>query len=82
MPPGPQPVSNFAIHIKTVTPPSITPRGDMNHDGIITPADAVIALTIAASGGENCDADIDGDGKVTSLDGLMILQVAADNIVI
>ncbi len=40
----------------------------------------MIALTIAASGGENYDADIDGDGKVTSLDGLMILQAAADNI--
>jgi len=79
-PPGPQPVSNFVIHIKTVTPPPTTPRGDMTHDGIITPADAVIALTIAASGGENYDADIDGDGKVTSLDGLMIMQAAADNI--
>jgi hypothetical protein len=40
----------------------------------------VIALTIAASDGENYNADIDGDGKVTSLDGLMILQAAADNI--
>jgi PKD repeat protein len=55
-------------------------KGDLNGDNEITPADAVIALTIAASGGENYDADIDGDGKVTSLDGLMILQAAADNI--
>ena len=79
-PPGPQPVSNFTIHIKTVNQPPKTPRGDLNHDGNVTPADAVIALTIAASGGENYNADIDGDGKVTSLDGLMILQAAADNI--
>jgi len=55
-------------------------KGDLNGNNEITPADAVIALTIAASGGENYNADIDGDGKVTSLDGLMILQAAADNI--
>jgi len=79
-PPGPQPISNFTIHIKTVNQPPATPRGDLNHDGNVTPADAVIALTIAASDGENYNADIDGDGKVTSLDGLMILQAAADNI--
>jgi parallel beta-helix repeat protein len=55
-------------------------KGDLNGDNKITPADAVIALTIAVSGGENYNADIDGDGKVTALDGLMILQVAAGNI--
>jgi len=60
--------------------PSPSQKGDLNGDNKITPADAVIALTIAASGGENYNADVDGDGKVTSLDGLMILQAAADNI--
>ena len=60
--------------------PSPSQKGDLNGDNKLTPADAVIALTIAASGGENYNADIDGDGKVTSLDGLMILQAAADNI--
>jgi len=60
--------------------PSPSQKGDLNGDNKITPADAVIALTIAASGGENYNADIDGDGKVTSLDGLMILQAAAGNI--
>ena len=60
--------------------PSPSQKGDLNGDNKITPADAVIALTIAVSGGENYNADIDGDGKVTSLDGLMILQAAADNI--
>ena len=54
--------------------------GDVNHDGNITPADAVTALRIAVSGGYNEDADINGDGQVTSLDVLMILQkvVGAD----
>jgi len=60
--------------------PSPSQKCDLNGDNKITPADAVIALTIAASGGENYNADVDGDGKVTALDGLMILQAAADNI--
>ena len=60
--------------------PSPSQKGDLNGDNEITPADAVIALTIAVSGGVNYNADIDGDGKVTSLDGFMILQAAADNI--
>jgi len=38
-------------------------RGDLDHDGTLTPTDAVIALEIAA-------------GSVTSLDALMILQAA------
>ena len=55
---------------------------DVNGDGVVTAADAVIALEIA-SGGRPCDAatlaaaDVDGDGVVTSLDALMILQAAA-----
>ena len=60
-------------------------RGDLNNDGKITPADAVIALQIAA-GSRPCDAatlaaaDVSGDGQVTSLDALMIMQVAVGNI--
>jgi hypothetical protein len=56
--------------------------GDLNRDGEVTAADAVIALEIAA-GGRPCDAatlaaaDVDGDGVVTSLDALMILKAAA-----
>ncbi|RLG28188.1 hypothetical protein DRO03_10415, partial [Methanosarcinales archaeon] len=42
-------------------------------------ADAVIALQLAVSGGWDADADVSGDGKVTSLDALMILQMAAKN---
>jgi hypothetical protein len=57
-------------------------RGDLNSDGKITPADALICLQIAA-GSRPCDAatlaaaDVSGDGQVTSLDALMILQAAA-----
>ena len=64
----------------------VTPqKGDLNSDGILTPADAVIALEIAA-GSRPCDAttlataDVSGDGEVTSLDALMILQATADTI--
>ncbi len=52
--------------------------GDVNGDGVVAAADAVIALEIAA-GSHPFDlaADVDGDGQVTSLDVLMILQAAA-----
>lgn len=40
--------------------------GDLNRDGTLTPADAA---TLAA-------ADVSGDGQVTTLDALMILQAA------
>ena len=55
-------------------------KGDLNSDGSITPADAAIALQIAAIGAHNDAADVSGDGAVTSLDALMILQAAAGNI--
>ena len=55
-------------------------KGDLNHDGKLTPADAAIALQIAATGAQNPAADVSGDGCVTSLDVLMILQAAAGNI--
>jgi hypothetical protein len=60
-------------------------KGDLNSDDQITPTDAAIALEIAV-GNRPCDAvmlaaaDVSGDGKVTSLDALMILQVAARRI--
>ena len=55
--------------------------GDVNRDGVVTAADAVIALEIAA-GSRPFDpaADVNGDGVVTSLDVLMTLQVVADAI--
>jgi parallel beta-helix repeat protein len=61
-------------------------KGDLNSDGNITPADAAIALAIAAGGSASCDlatlaaADVSGDNRVTSLDALMILQAAAGRI--
>ena len=51
-------------------------KGDLNHDGNITTADALIALRLAASGGWNADADVSDDERVTSVDALMILQAA------
>ena len=56
------------------TPPT---KGDLNGDGVITPADALIALQMAVRGECSEDADVSGDRKVTSLDALMILQAAA-----
>ncbi len=55
-------------------------KGDLNGDGTLTPADAAIALRIAASGTHDDAADVSGDGQVTSLDALMILQAAANSI--
>ncbi|MEA1895077.1 MAG: choice-of-anchor U domain-containing protein [Euryarchaeota archaeon] len=62
--------------------PSLTmsKKGDLNHDGNVTPADAAIALRIAASGAHDDAADVSGDGRVTSLDALMILQAAVGTI--
>jgi len=51
--------------------------GDLDHDGEISSADAAIALQIAVSGVWDAGADVNGDGYVTSLDVLMILQTAA-----
>ena len=54
--------------------------GDLNNDNQITPADAAIALAIAATGAHDDTADVSGDGYVTSLDALMILQAAAGSV--
>ena len=56
--------------------------GDLNNDGTITPADAVIALAIAAGSSPSdpatlAAADVSGNGRVTSLDALIILQAAS-----
>ena len=62
-------------------------KGDLNSDHLLTPADAAIALEIAA-GSRIYDADtlaaadVSGDGSVTSLDALMILQATAGTIVL
>ena len=51
-------------------------RGDLDRDGEITSTDATIALDFAASGEYDTAADVSGDGRVTSLDSLMILQMS------
>ena len=40
----------------------------------------LLILMLASAGAHNDAADVSGDGCVTSLDALMILQVAAGNI--
>ncbi len=53
-------------------------RGDLNHDGSVTAADASIALWMAAGAvPATLVGDMNGDGRVTSLDALMILQAVA-----
>jgi hypothetical protein len=54
--------------------------GDVNSDGEITSADAVIALQMAVCGERDSVADVNHDGSVTSLDALMIMQAAAGHI--
>jgi len=73
------------VHVTEVVTVRYEPvRGDLNRDGILTPADAAIALRLAAGGSAPCDpatlaaADVSRDGHVTSLDALMILQAATD----
>ena len=50
-------------------------RGDLNHDGAVTAADAVIALEMAVGAVPAVGVgDVNRDGAVTSLDALMMLQ--------
>ena len=53
-------------------------RGDANHDGALTPADATITLQMAVRGEWSDEVDMNNDGKITSLDALIILQVAGN----
>ncbi len=66
---------------KSTDPATVTVQnmimGDLNRDGVVTTADAAIALELAASGKWDPAADVDCDGRVTSLDALMILQAAS-----
>ena len=55
--------------------------GDLNDDNILTTADAAIALQMAVGAcTATTAADVSGDGRVTSLDALMILQAVAGSI--
>ena len=55
-------------------------KGDLNDDGNVTAADAVIALELAASGRWGPAADVNYDKQITALDALMILQAAGGTI--
>ncbi len=62
---------------------SIADPGDVNHDGSVTPSDAVLALQMAVgSVAPNDAADVNHDGVVTSLDALMILQAVSGAVTI
>ncbi len=67
---------------ETVGPYVVIGDGEVTVTGseTATLTDVVAALRIAVSGGYNEDADINGDGQVTSLDVLMVMQkvVGAD----
>ena len=52
-------------------------KGDLNSDNQITPADAAIALQLAATGAHDPAADVSGDHRATAIDALMILQATA-----
>ena len=69
-------VEDSAVIMVTNDEPDSTVTGDLNSDGTLTPADAAIALQLAASGGWDPAADVNHDSRVTSLDALMILQAA------
>ena len=55
-------------------------KGDLNGDGTLAPADAVIVLEMAARGEYKPIADVNDDKRVTSIDALMIMQAAAGGI--
>jgi hypothetical protein len=61
----------------------LLPLAEYTPTPIYTTADAVIALSIAVGSCEyNPEMDVNDDGKVTSLDALMILQAASGAIAI
>ncbi len=95
VPPTPQPrplkLAHTAFYAESGKSISITKRdgefilgrsrGDVNRDGRINAADAILALRIAAgllipTPNQLADADIDGNGKVESLDASCILKRA------
>ncbi|MEA1991813.1 MAG: DUF3160 domain-containing protein [Thermodesulfobacteriota bacterium] len=55
-------------------------KGDLNDDGNVTAADAAIALGMAVCGQYVPEADMNGDRRITSVDGLMILQISAGGV--
>jgi len=69
--------SDMLIRIRV----TIAEKGDLNRDGWISAADALITLQMAVGAVPAVDAaDVSGDGRVTSLDALMILKAAAGDV--
>ncbi len=55
-------------------------RGDANHDSELSAVDVVLSLQMAVGSSEaDLVADMNGDGQVTSVDALMILQAMQDS---
>ena len=72
-------VLNFKVSASSVT------KGDVNGDGKINSADALLVLQnsvgkITLSAGQKNAADTNGDGKINSADALMILQCSVGKI--
>ncbi|RZN32419.1 MAG: PKD domain-containing protein [Methanosarcinales archaeon] len=65
-----------AKHLASIRVTVAPLRGDANHDRAITSVDVVLALEMAARGKRNADANVNGNGQVTSLDALMVMQAA------
>ena len=84
--PGNNPVTGTVLATvggETIGPFEVTGDDEVTVAGgeAITTADAVIALLMAVGAIPVADeADVNGDGKVTSLDAFMMLQAAAGNI--
>ena len=51
-------------------------NGDSNNDGVVTAADALLAISTVLGGDSYKNSDIDGDGKTTLYDALGIMQNA------
>jgi len=67
--------SEMVSGVAEIRIPELMLRGDANHDGILTTVDAVLTMQIAVGGiATDLIADMSGDGRVTSIDALMILR--------
>jgi hypothetical protein len=87
---GSTPLILDVVTLQNISYTEITPRtisngsfrttwGDVNEDGQLTTADAVIVLQMAVRGEYLKEADVNGDSHVTSVDALMIQQMLVIN---
>ncbi|RZB29299.1 MAG: hypothetical protein AEth_01267 [Candidatus Argoarchaeum ethanivorans] len=72
--------SEMVRNVVKIRIPELMLRGDANHDGALSTVDSALALQMAVGGIEtDLVADMSGDGRVTSVDALMILQATQDS---